>query len=111
LEDCVCRAISTVTSIDYEETMQLLENTAKAYNCEKLCVCCYHYLIEDYFGYACNYCDNGEVVQDIANLYPNDKIIIRVKGHLTCSINGKIKDIWDCSQEKVDCYWVKNNKK
>ena len=35
-------------------------------------------------------------------------LIIRIKGHLTCSIFGKIPDIWDCSNEIVDCFWVCN---
>lgn len=34
------------------------------------------------------------------------KLIIRVDGHLTCSMYGVVTDIWDCSEEMVDRYWV-----
>lgn len=27
--------------------------------------------------------------------------------HLSCVINGKIEDIWNCSYDKVGIYWVK----
>ena len=106
LQDCVCRAISTATGIDYYAVENLLEETAKKYKCEKLCVCCYHNLLEDKFGYKCQYCKDGEKVQDIAKAYLGDKVIIRIHEHLTCSINGIIPDIWDCSKENVDCFWV-----
>ena len=36
----------------------------------------------------------------------DEKLIIRVDGHLTYSIFGEVLDIWDCSDEIVDCYWV-----
>ena len=38
--------------------------------------------------------------------YPDRKLIIRVEGHLTCSLYGVVTDIWDCSEELVDRYWV-----
>lgn len=37
-----------------------------------------------------------------------DALLIRVHGHLTCSINGIILDTWDCSNEKVDKLWIVN---
>lgn len=49
---------------------------------------------------------NGETVEDIAEKYPNDRVIIRIDSHLTCSIKGIIPDIWDCSDKLVDCFWI-----
>ena len=43
-EDCVCRAISAALDISYVAVENLLDLTAYAYGCEKLCVCCYHHL-------------------------------------------------------------------
>ena len=106
LEDCVCRAISTVTGIDYRIVDKLLEFTSKIYGCNKLCVCCYHNLLEDIFGYERYICMNGETVEDISAKYPKDYLLIRIDSHLTCSVKGVVPDIWDCSRKLVDCFWV-----
>lgn len=106
MQDCVCRAISTATELDYNVVEKLLNLTAKMYNCEKLCVCCYHNLLENLFDYPCIYCNTKKTVNELAKKFLNNKLIIRVQGHLTCSINGIIPDIWDCSKEIVDCFWI-----
>lgn len=105
-EDCVCRAISTAIGLDYETVNKLLSITAKCYGCDKLCVCCYHNLLEDIFGYERKVCMNGETVSDIATKYSHNKVIIRIDAHLTSAIKGTVYDIWDCSQRKVDCFWI-----
>ena len=104
-EDCVCRAISTALDIKYTAINNLLELTSEVNHCDKLCVCCYHRLLEEIFGLAPQYCD-GETVGDVAARYPGHKLIIRVEGHLTCSMYGVIVDTWDCTGEIVDCFWV-----
>jgi len=106
LQDCVCRAISTATGLNYQAVEKLLNITSEMYGCEKLCVNCYHNLLEALLSYPCIVCKNNETVEDIAKKYPSNKIIIRVQGHLTCSVDGAILDIWDCSNEIVDCYWI-----
>ena len=106
IEDCVCRAISTATGINYEAVDRLLSLTAFWYGCDKLCVCCYHNLLEDVLGYERKTCTKGETVRDIARRHPNSKILIRIESHLTSSVKGTIYDIWDCSQKPVDCYWI-----
>ena len=106
LEDCVCRAISTATGLNYKAVDKLLAMTASCYVCDKLCVCCYHNLLEDILGYKRYTCHDNETVEDIARRYPDDKVVIRIDAHLTSSIKGTIYDIWDCSQKEVDCYWI-----
>lgn len=105
-EDCVCRAISLGCGLPYEATKNLLNLMADYYECDTLCVCCYHHLLENIFGYDVVYCANGECVRDIASLYKNGTVIIRVTGHLTCAVRGVVYDIWDCTEETVDCYWI-----
>lgn len=104
--DCVCRAISTALGIDYWAVDHLLTDYAKRHKCDKLCVCCYHYLLEDRFNLNCYYCHNGETVGDILNEYMDGIVIIRIEGHLTCAVFGELQDIWDCRRQKVDCFWV-----
>ena len=106
LKDCVCRAISTAIGLSYEAVDNLLELTAKSYKCDKLCVCCYSSLLEDILCYDRVNCNFKCTVSEVAELHPKNKIIIRVDAHLTTSIYGNILDIWDCSDELVDCYWI-----
>lgn len=106
LKDCVCRAISTAVGLQYEAVDNLLELTADIYNCDKLCVCCYHRLLEDVLCYNKIPCYFKQTVSQIASAHPKDRVIIRVDAHLTTSIYGSVLDIWDCSDELVDCYWI-----
>lgn len=106
LKDCVCRAISTATGLCYEAVNNLLELTAKEYHCDKLCVCCYSNLLEDILCYTRQECSFRKTVEEIAEEYPRNNVIIRVAEHLTTSVYGNILDIWDCSDELVDCFWI-----
>lgn len=105
-QDCVCRAISKGLNLDYEVVDKLLGLSAEVNECDKLCVCCYHFLLEDIFRLPVRFCLNGETVRDVAQKYRSNKVIIRIEGHLTVSDNGVIYDLWDCTHKPVDCYWI-----
>ena len=109
-QDCVTRAICRALDLPYDTAKELLEMSAKINNCDTLCICCYHHLLEDVFHLPVRFCDNWERVGDVAKLYPNNKVIIRIQGHLTMSDNGIIYDLWDCTKKLVDCYWIVPNK-
>lgn len=100
-EDCVCRAISTATNLNYQGVENLLKITARIYGCSKLCMCCYHHLLEDILCYPVFQCREGETVEDIAKRHKGKILIIRIDGHLTCSIAGVVPDIWDCTQKRL----------
>ena len=104
-EDCVTRAISAALDIKYVAAGKLLELIADYHGCDKLCVCCYHRLLEDVFGLEPIYCD-GERVGAIASAHRGRKLLIRIDGHLTCSMYGVVIDTWDCTDEFVDCFWI-----
>ena len=106
LEDCVTRAISLATGLEYDGVSNLLELTSMLYKCEKLCVCCYHNLLEDILCYKRVTCKKGEIVKEVAQKHKHDTLIIRIEGHLTCSVKGFIMDTWNCENRYVDCYWV-----
>lgn len=105
-EDCVTRAIADGLDLDYNVARNLLQLSAKANNCDMLCLSCYRLLLEDVFLLPVRYCENWETVDDIAHMFPNNRVIIRVDGHLTRSVYGGIDDLWDCRQRLVDCYWI-----
>lgn len=103
--DCVCRAISLATGLNYKAVDNLLQLIADAYDCEKLCICCYHNLLEKVLCYERITCHNFETVEDLAKLHPRETMIVRIEGHVTCIIKSNILDTWDCSDKLVDCYW------
>jgi hypothetical protein len=105
-KDCVCRAISTATGLYYEAIGNLLELAAARFECEELCVCCYHKLLEEILCYPRTDCNFEKSVEDLATEYPHNKLLIRIEGHLTTSVLGTVLDIWDCSKELVDCFWI-----
>lgn len=105
-KDCVCRAIKAATGLKYEVVDKLLDLVAELGRCDKLCVDCYHTLLENIFGYKCFYPRKRVTVEDVAKRFCNDTVIMRVDGHLTFAINSQILDIWDCSDEIVNMYWL-----
>lgn len=106
VEDCVCRAISTATGLKYQAVENLLELTSDNYSCDMLSLGCYHNLLDNILCYKSYFCKNGETVNDIATAYKDKRLLIRIKGHLTCSLYGTVVDIWDCTDKKVDVFWV-----
>lgn len=105
-EDCVCRAISTGTGLKYEAVSKLLQMVARAFQCDKLCVGCYKNLLEKILCYKPNECRKTFTVGEVAAMFPHNKVIIRIDGHLTCSVYGVVGDIWNCTDKLVDVYWV-----
>ena len=105
-QDCVTRAISLASGIPYKAVSKLLQIIAKEHDCDALCVCCYHHLLEDTLGYRIKFVKDNKRVKDIAKEYANNIVIVRIDGHLTACMYGVCVDIWDCTQEKVDCFWI-----
>lgn len=105
-EDCVTRAIALGLKLPYKTASNLIQLTADHYGCPKLCIWCYEKLLTQTFNLPVRYCKDGETVEDIANLYPNNTVIIRIEGHLTCAVEGTIYDLFDCTEHIVDCYWI-----
>lgn len=87
-------------------TLKDLEELKKQIDDLKLNVGCYSYLLEEIFDFPVRYCDDGETVGDIIGMYPNNIMIIRTDGHLTCGFYGVLSDLWDCSDMLVDRYWI-----
>lgn len=106
INDCVTRAISTATGLKYHAVENLLVLSANKFGCDALVKVCYQNLLEKVLCYRGRDCLCGETVGEIAELYKNHKLLIRIDGHLTCSIYGFIEDLWDCSKKEVDRFWI-----
>lgn len=106
IEDCVCRAISTATGLKYEAVEKLLALTSCNYDCDKLSVDCYHNLLDGTLCYKQRTCKHNETVGELSERYRDKRLIIRINGHLTCSLYGTIVDIWDCTSKTADVFWI-----
>lgn len=102
--DCVTRAISLASKIPYPIIRKKLFHISKLLNCEKLCVCCYRHLLDDYFKYPRVEC-YGETIEQFANKHPEGTYLVRMQGHITTIINGDIWDIFDCGNEICTDAW------
>ena len=105
IPDCGIRAISLAMGISYYEVISLLHLNAERYNCDELCVCCYEKLLDFDFDLP-HYYGNGNTAQEVALDFPENILLLRMSGHLSCSIWGEIWDIWDCSDEIITDFWI-----
>ena len=104
-QDCVIRAICLALEKPYLEIISLVDANGNKYLCDNLNVDCYSRLLEEYFGLKRKY-GNGKKVWEVAEDNPDKTLIIRIDGHLTAAKNKIIFDIWDCTNEEVDIYWI-----
>lgn len=103
--DCVCRAISRATKLDYNLIKHKLELIADLFECDELTACCYNYLLTNVFGLKQRVATNLSVA-DLGELFPEDVILIRTDRHLTVVEYGVLYDIFDCRSEKADLFWI-----
>ena len=94
VSDCVTRAITLSTGLPYKKVRKMLFHTARLLGCEKLCIMCYKFLIEDVLNCKRVNCD-GMYPDDFANINKKGTYLIRMNGHICCCIGGKIYDIFD----------------
>lgn len=100
--DCVVRAISLALHKNYEDVINMLYESSNFFNCDMLVKDCYGKLLTQYDKVK----PYNKTVKEISESYPYNILLIRIEGHLTCSMYGDIYDIWDCSNELVDCFWI-----
>lgn len=105
-EDCVCRAIKLATGLPYHTVEMLLEMSAVYFGCDALNCDCYSRLLEEVFEFPVKKARPYETVEDIIDKYPNNTLLIRIDGHLTCAIDGYIYDLWNSDYRKVTKYWI-----
>lgn len=104
-QDCVCRAISLALNEDYYTIESKLNLIGNLFDCEELCVCCYKHLLDYVYGLDRIEEYRGHTIEEFANHNPYGVFLVRVSGHLTCVIDNKIVDTWDCRNEIVDLIW------
>lgn len=104
LSDCVCRAITKATGANYYDVMDLLDENSMENSCDCLNIDCYSKLLDD-IGYESKD-GEGKTVESIAEQYKDKTLLLRLEGHLTCSVNGDVFDLWDPSKKIVVKFWI-----
>lgn len=104
INDCVTRAIKNVSGLEYATIRKKLYHTARLLGCEKLCWTCYMFFIQEVLGYRAVNCDNM-TVGEFAMTHTQGTYLVRIEGHLTSLVNGKIMDTWDCSNRLCTIAW------
>lgn len=102
--DCVIRAISLASDMDYYEVEHKLYLLSELLECDKFCICCYRYLLDDVFKYPTVDAE-GYSLEQFAKLHPYGKYIVRMDGHLSTIIDGVCYDIFDCTHEILTDAW------
>ena len=94
ISDCVTRAISLACDLPYKTVRKMLFHTARLLGCEKLCIMCYKFLIEDVLKCKRVNCD-GMYPADFADLHQQGTYLLRMNGHICALVNGSIHDTFD----------------
>lgn len=102
-EDCVIRSISCATGKSWDYVYEHLSDLAQE-----------HGTMMDNSQFVRDYLDRrykripvyGETVGELSDMYPNNILLITMKGHITCSKFGKILDIWDCTRRQAEYCWL-----
>lgn len=108
-EDCVIRAIAKTTGKSWEEVLTgLFEVALKVKDVPSAKAVFQKYLEKQ--GYPTQRQPrktNGTkyTVEEFATKFEEGAYIITVANHLTCVIDGKCYDTWDCTSKSVGNFW------
>lgn len=104
--DCVIRALTLALNMPYYEVVKLLEHNGTFYDCDLLNKKCYQKLLDIDFRFPHKICESKKTVQEVADDFPENTLLIRVDGHITVAIGTIIYDIFDCTNEYVTDFWL-----
>lgn len=101
-DDCVKRAIVTVTGRYYAAVQRELNNYkkvtgAKAFNSVKNLR-----YVEDALGASKITLDGTLTADEFCKKHPRGRFILDMDGHWSACVDGCIYDTWDCGKEKVN---------
>lgn len=102
--DCVTRAITFATGLDYSIIRKKLRHTERLLDCERLCWSCYSFLLTNVFLYKQVNCDDM-TIGEFADLHPQGTYLIRIDQHLTVISDGDLYDTHDCRHKKCHIAW------
>lgn len=101
--DCTVRAISTATGNSWDDTYEHLSNIARLQG-----------TMMDDRDFIKDYLDNRyeriykipRTVGEVAGAYPDNILLITMRGHITCSKYGIVYDSFDCRDRISEFCWI-----
>lgn len=100
--DCSVRAISTATNNSWDDTYEHLSNIAQLKGTMMDDV----NFIREYLDERYNRIENiPKTVGEVAGAYPDNILLITMRGHITCSKYGIIYDSFDCRDRIAEFCW------
>lgn len=109
--DCIVRAICRATDTEYEVVIERICDISTKYSiglCDKKMVEKYMLNYPHVHKYKqIRKPDNTKITgKEFCDRFPVGRYVISIGGHhFSCVIDGKIHDIWDCSDKTVGNYW------
>ena len=101
--DCTVRSISTATNTSWDDTYEHLSNIARL----KGTMMDDREFIIDYLDERYKRLYNiPRTVGEVAGAYPDNVLLITMRGHITCSKYGIVLDSFDCRQKTAEFCWV-----
>lgn len=104
-DDCVARALALCGGLKYNTARKLLAANALEFSCDALRRQCYDGLLTKIMGFPRANVEKGISVNDFADTHPKGTFLVRMRGHMTSVVNGKIYDIFDCRRGTVTNAW------
>lgn len=101
--DCTIRAISTATSNSWDDTYKHLSNTARL----RGTMMDDTYFIRDYLNERYDRIDDiPRTVGEVAGAFPDNILLITMRGHIVCSKYGVVYDSFDCRDRIAEYCWI-----
>lgn len=101
--DCTIRSIATATDNTWDDTYKHLSNVARLQG-----------TMMDDKDFIREYLDERytrvynlpERVGEVAGMYPDNVLLITMRGHIVCSKYGVIYDSFDCRDKIAEYCWI-----
>ena len=106
--DCVVRAISKATNIEYMECRRKLNQLKRDWGFTSYKDTKFLYKYLEGYPRLIFKAVRGEPRlkgSDFTVLHPKGTFILKMAGHVTVCIDGEILDIWDCTYRSVYTAW------
>lgn len=102
IDDCVIRAISTLTNRSWKEVFDELSDLASEDGYMFDNVIFVEDYLDDRYPRECHY---SKTVGEFAKEYPTGKYAVTMNGHITAIVDGNIIDTFDPSRRIMRCAW------
>lgn len=101
--DCTVRSIATATNTSWDDAYEHLSNIARL---KGTMMDDRDFIIEYLDERYKRLYDIPRTVGEVAGAYPDNVLLITMRGHITCSKYGIVLDSFDCRQKTAEFCWI-----